>query len=158
MNFTMDATTIAFIILLIAILVLVIFIIKLNSKLNNFLIGSGSKNLDESIISIQTSIKDAENFRSEMEKYLLTVEKRLRKSVQAIHTVRFNPWKGSGSGGNQSFATAFINEEENGVVVSSIYSREHVSMFSKPINNGASEYELSGEEKEAVEEAKKSMK
>lgn len=158
MNFTMDSTTIAFGILVIAVFVLIGIVANLHFKLRKFLIGSSVKNLDESISSMNSSIKELENFRIELEKYLVTVERRVKKSVQAIHTVRFNPFKGTGSGGNQSFATAFINEEGNGVVVSSIYSRDHVSVFSKPIKNGVSEFELSGEEKEAIVEAVKLVK
>ncbi len=158
MNFTMDITTIGLIILLIAVIVLIVMIVKLQKKLNSFLIGSSSTNLDDSINSINASIKEFEKFKSELEKYLTTVEKRLKKSVQAVQTVRFNPFKGNGSGGNQSFATAFINEDSNGVVISSLYSREHVSVYSKPIKNGVSEYELSEEEKQAVAEARKSIK
>jgi hypothetical protein len=154
----MDITTIGLLILLVAVIILAVMVIRLQTKLNNFLIGSSSSNLDDSINSINMSIKEFEKFKSELEKYLTTVEKRLKKSVQAVQTVRFNPFKGNGSGGNQSFATAFINEESNGVVISSLYSREHVSVYSKPIKNGVSEYELSTEEKEAIAEARKSIK
>ncbi len=155
MNFTMDSTTIGFIILIIAILVLISIVIHLHLKLKKFLIGSSSKNLDDSISSMNDSIKELETFRIDLEKYLTTVEKRIKKSVQAVSTIRFNPFKGTGSGGNQSFATTFLNEENDGVVISSLYSREHTSIFSKPIKNGVSEYELSDEEKESVVEAKK---
>ena len=93
-----------------------------------------------------------------MEAYLTTVEKRLRKSVQSINTVRFNPFKGTGSGSNQSFSTAFLNEEKDGVVISSLYSREHISIYSKPIKGGNSEYEMSDEEKESLENAKGMLK
>ncbi len=158
MNFTMDTTTIAFIILFIAIFVLIGIVIHFNSKLKKFLIGTSSQNLDESITSLNDSVKELENFRIELEKYLTTVETRLKKSVQAIHTIRFNPFKGTGSGGNQSFATAFLNEENDGVVISSIYSREHTSVFSKPVKSGVSEYELSEEEKSAIEDAKNLIK
>lgn len=158
MNLPIDTTTISFILLIIVILILIGFIVHLNNKLKKFLIGSSSRNLDESITSMNNSIKDLEDFRIELEKYLTTVEKRMKKSVQAVQTVRFNPFKGNGSGGNQSFATAFLNEENNGVVISSLYSREHVSVYSKPIKNGSSEYELSDEEKEAISEAKNIIK
>jgi len=40
------------------------------------------------------------------------------------------------------------------VVFSSLYSRERMSVFAKPIKNNKSEYELSAEEKEALEKAK----
>ncbi len=158
MNFTMDFTTISLIVLIIIVLALIAYIAHLNNKLNNFLIGSGTKNLDESLSSINSSIDELKNFRIELEKYLTTAEKRLKKSVQAVHTVRFNPFKGTGGGGNQSFATAFLNEEGDGVIISSLYSREHVSVYSKPIKNSASEYELSQEEKEALGNAKLTFK
>lgn len=158
MNFTMDFTTITFIVLIVLVLVLIAYIAHLNNKLNKFLIGSGTKNLDESLSSINSSIDELKSFRIELEKYLTTAEKRLKKSVQAVHTVRFNPFKGTGGGGNQSFATAFLNEEGDGVIISSLYSREHVSVYSKPIKNSTSEYDLSNEEKEALSETKKSLK
>src|SRR5574343_117881 len=155
MNFTTDNTTIAFIILILAVLIQLVYLFYLNRKIDKFLIGSSSVDLDDSIKSINESIKNSEKFRDDMEVYLTSVEKRLRKSIQAIHTIRFNPFKGTGSGGNQSFATAFLNEDGNGVVVSSIYSREHTSVFSKPVKGNKSEFELSTEEKEALSEAKK---
>jgi hypothetical protein len=85
------------------------------------------------------------------------VDKKLKKTISGLETVRFNPFKGTGSGGNQSFATAFLNREGNGVIVSSLYSRDHVSIFSKPIKNMTSEYELTTEEKSALQKAKESI-
>jgi hypothetical protein len=86
------------------------------------------------------------------------VEKRLKKSVQAVHTVRFNPFKGTGEGGNQSFATAFLTEDGDGVIISSLYSREHVSVFGKPVKKLVSEHTLSDEEKEALDTAVTKLK
>ena len=147
---TPDIYIIAFGVLTVAILILSIMIIDLKSTLKKFLIGSKTENLTESIESIQSSLKETEIFQEEMRNYLTTVEKRLKKSVQAVHTVRFNPFKGTGSGGNQSFATAFLNESGDGAVISTLYAREHISIFSKPVKKGISEYELSEEEKEAI--------
>lgn len=158
MNFPINATTIALVILIIIVIALVVFIVNLNNKLKKFLIGKSSTNLDESIESVNSSLKELNSFRSELESYLATVEKRLKKSVQAVHTVRFNPFKGTGSGSNQSFSTTFLNEENDGVIISSLYSREHVSVYSKPVKKGTSEYELSEEEKEGLETAKKLVK
>ena len=153
MNFTFDPLLITVGLLIIAVLILIGMIFHLNSKLKKFLIGNKMENLSDTIANMNNSIKEFEIFKIELETYLTTVEKRVRKSVQSVHTVRFNPFKGTGSGGNQSFATAVLNEFGDGVVVSSLYSREHVSIFSKPIKKGLSEYELSEEEKTAVAEA-----
>ena len=158
MNFTMDPITISFGILILAVLVLLGTVIYLHVKLKRFLIDKHAHTMSDSIGMMDISIKDLQAFRKELEEYLTTVEKRVRKSVQAVHTVRFNPFKGTGSGGNQSFATAFLNEDGDGVVVSSLYAREHVSIFSKPIKKGSSEFELSDEEKTAVTEAVKLIK
>ena len=133
-------------------------VIYLYRKLNRFLSGSSPVGLDDSIIDIKSSIDELETSREELEKYLVGVEHRLKRSVQSVHTVRFNPFKGTGSGGNQSFATAFLNEDGDGVVISSLYSRDHVSVFSKPVKAGTSEYELSEEEIAAMKEAEKLMK
>ena len=47
-----------------------------------------------------------------------------------------------------------LDEEGDGLVISSLYSRERMSIFAKPIKNNKSEYELSMEEKEALSKAK----
>jgi hypothetical protein len=93
-----------------------------------------------------------------MEKYLTHVEKRLRKSIQSVHTVRFNPFKGTGGGSNQSFATTLLNEDGDGVIISSLYARDHVSIFGKPVSKHESTYELSEEEHQSLDQAKKGLK
>lgn len=158
MDIPANYINILIVILLVLVVILIIIVAMLYMKLKKFLIGKSSTNLDESIVNMNNSIAELQKFRGELEKYLSTVEKRLKRSVQAVHTVRFNPFKGNGSGGNQSFSTAFLNEENDGVVISSLYSREHVSVYSKPVKNGVSEYELSEEEKESVSEAKKNIR
>ena len=47
-----------------------------------------------------------------------------------------------------------LNEDGDGVVLSSLYSRERMSIFAKPILNRKSVYELTSEEKEALEKAR----
>ena len=127
-------------------------------KMKKFLIDVDSKNIADSLTNIAGGMKDLQAFRKDMEEYLTSVEKRLKKSVQSVHTVRFNPFLGTGGGGNQSFATAFLNEAGDGVVMSSLYSREHVSVYSKPVKKFGSDHELSTEEKEAVEKARAGLK
>ncbi|HEX7724369.1 MAG TPA: DUF4446 family protein, partial [Candidatus Paceibacterota bacterium] len=97
------------VILGIAVIVLIVMVVSLNSKLKKFLIGIDSQNISDSLDSVSSDLKDLKSFREELESYLGGVEKRLRKSVQSVHTIRFNPWHGTGEGGSQSFATAFMN-------------------------------------------------
>ncbi len=72
-------------------------------------------------------------------------------SLQKVGVVRFNPFKDMG--GDQSFSIALLDSGNNGLVVSSIYSRDGNRVYTKPIKNGDSEYQLSNEEKEAIRKA-----
>lgn len=153
----MTPTTIFILILVGCIVILAILVIRLEYKMKRFLVSKSSRTIDDSLVDLNTRAKDLEAFRTELETYLKTVEVRLRKSIQGVATIRFNPFKGTGSGGNQSFATSFINEEGDGVVLSSMYSREHVSIFSKPVKKHTSEFELSEEEKDVLLEARKNL-
>jgi hypothetical protein len=148
---------IAVTILGVIVIVLLVITIMMNIKLRKFLIDKDGENIGDSLTFAADNIKDLQAFKRELEVYLLTVENRLKKSVQSVHTVRFNPFKGAGEGGNQSFATAFLSEDGDGVIVSSLYSRDHVSIFSKPVKGHKSEYELSGEETEALQKAREKL-
>ncbi len=138
-------------------IILVVMVIYMNVRLGKLLGKTGAKNIEERIQNLTSEIKELRDFEKNTENYLENSEGRLRKSIRGIHTIRFNPFKGTGSGGNQSFATAFVNEEGDGVILSSLYTREHVSIFSKPIKKHLSEFELTGEEKEALSKAKESI-
>ncbi|MDQ2933131.1 MAG: DUF4446 family protein [bacterium] len=151
-NFT-DPLFIGIIILSIVSIVLLVMVIRTNAKLKKFLIPLDAVNIEESLTQVATNLKELQQYKDEMNAYLSSVEKRLKKSVQSVHTVRFNPFKGTGGGGNQSFATTLLNEEGDGVIISSLYSREHVSVFSKPVVKHKAEHELSEEEKESLDNA-----
>jgi hypothetical protein len=143
-----------------ALIIIILFswVIWLQNKLGKLLVGK-SKNLDESVSLLTKEIIELKKFRADAEENFKITDARLKKTVSGVETIRFNPFKGDGSGGNQSFATAFLNEEKNGVVISSMYSRDHVSIFSKPIKNLISEQgELTNEEKEALNKAQEAIK
>jgi hypothetical protein len=157
MNLSFDTNTICLTILSALVLALAGYVVFLHTKLKKFLADKNAESIGDSMVNLASRADTLEKFRSNLEEYLVNVERRLKKSVQAVHTVRFNPFKASGGGGNQSFATAFIDESGDGVVISSLYSRDNVSIFGKPVKNHASEYELSDEEKEAIKIAKEKL-
>lgn len=131
---------------------------RLERKMRRVLIGKNARSLEDSIVNISADLKALRNFTKEMETYLTTVEKRLNQSIQSVETVRYNPFKGTGSGGNNSFSTAFLSEKGDGVLLTSMYARDRISMFAKPVKSFASEHELSEEENESLEQCKKTLK
>jgi hypothetical protein len=139
------------------VILLIVWIIRLEIRLARLLIGKNAKTLEDSFVTISNDLKELHQFSREMEHYLGNVEKRVKRSIQSVETVRFNPFKGTGAGGNQSFSTAFVNEKGDGVVLTSMYTRDRISMFAKPLVAFASEFELTEEEKESIEKAKKNL-
>lgn len=145
-------------VLLGVLLLLALYILYLDFKLRRFTKGKNGKNLEAVITKTIERQDDLEKFREELERYLDTVEKRIRKSAQGVYTVRFNAFPGTGDGGNQSFATAVIDQNGDGVIVSSLYARDRVSIFAKPVAAFKSEHDLSEEEQKALTGATERMK
>lgn len=112
--------------------------------------------IDESLALLSRETKELKAFRAELESYLKVAESRLRGSVQGVGVVRFNPFT-SGQGGNQSFAAAFLDEEGGGVVFSTLYSRDRVGVYAKPVSGGSSSFELTDEEREAIRAAQEKI-
>lgn len=137
---------------------LLCWIFFLHFKLKKML-AHGATDLAEHLIETKDHIGGLKKFEKNITEYLRDVEKRVARSVQAIETVRFTPFGGGSSGGNQSFSTAFVNESGDGIVVSGLYySRDRVSIFTKPIKAFLSEHELTPEEIEAISRSKNALK
>ena len=133
--------------------VLFLWLLFLEIRFRRLFRGRKAKDVKSILTALDEDLKNLNIARNEIEKYLETVEKRLRKSIQHVGFLRFNPFENAGS--NQSFAIAFLDEAGDGVVISSLYSREKVGIYAKPIKNYQSEYQLSKEEREAIDKAKK---
>jgi hypothetical protein len=140
--------------ILVSMVIFIVLFIRLEIRLKKLLRGNKVDSIEDSLALLEHDIKALKNFKQEASGYLEKVEKRLGRSVQGIGTVRFNPFQGTGSGGNQSFASSFLNENGDGIVLSSLYSRDHVSVFAKPLKKFSSEFELTNEEKESVVKAR----
>lgn len=114
-----------------------------------FFLNRGAKDL-ESIIYGQ--IKKTNEMDEALKKSLeenMKIKNDLEKCIQKVGIVRFNPFGDVGS--NQSFAIALLDNNLNGVMILSLYSRDGVRIYSKAIKRGKAEYKLSKEEEEAIE-------
>lgn len=131
----------------------IVWSLRVHKRLQRLLAGKDAATLEDAISSVNEGLTRQNIVNDELLKQLDGVHNRLRKSIRGTATVRFNPFEGSGSGGNQSFATAFIDEDGNGVVISSLYGRDRFSAFAKPVSGHKPEFELSNEEQEALSKA-----
>lgn len=141
-----------FVLIAIAIIVGTIWMIVTEKRLKRFFLGKKAKDLEDTIIHLEENITQLEEAKVNIQKEISAINLKLKKSVRGLETIRFNPFPDQGS--NQSFAIGMLNEEGDGVVLSSLYSRDRMSVFAKPVKNNKSEYELSEEEREALIKAK----
>jgi len=148
----MDTTILLYLICGVLLIILFwIFIIEI--RLKRFFTGTNSRNLEEVLTLVGRKISNMEEVQTNTNEHLLKVDERLNKSIRSIKTIRFNPFTDAGS--NQSFAIALMNDEKDGVIISSLYARDRMSIFAKPITNGKSEFELTDEEKNVLDKAVK---
>lgn len=156
--FTIPQEMIIYIVAGIALIVagLIIWIIRIESKLKTLTRGQNGFNIESAIKSIESDLGNLDTFKKDIEKYLKQVEVRLRRSVQGVSTLSFKAFQGLDSGGHQSFATAFLDENGNGLILSTLHSRDRVNVFAKEIKQFSSSLTLTDEEKEALTRAKES--
>jgi hypothetical protein len=79
------------------------------------------------------------------------VEQRVRNSIRRLGLVRFNAYPGLG--GEQSFAVALLDDDGDGVVLSSLQGRGESRLYAKPVTRWDSTYTLSVEEEQAIAQA-----
>jgi hypothetical protein len=123
----------------------------LDKRLSNLLVGKHGGDLEGVIDEFVKTARRLDERTKLIAQEIDSINERLAKAIQRVHTVRYNPFKDQG--GNQSFATCFMDENGDGLVISSLYSRDKVSVYAKPLVDGKSEYELSQEEKESIDKA-----
>ena len=148
----MNSEIIFFIMAGIALGGIIIWIIYTEQRLKKFFTGKNAKDLEDTITNMGNSILNLKLTQENTAKEIVIINKKLKKSIQGLEVIRFNPFPDQGS--NQSFTIGMLNENGDGLVLSSLYSRERMSVFAKPIKMGKSEYELTGEEKEVLEKVR----
>lgn len=145
---------------LIAIVILLIWNIllhyqlwRIKKKLKTFFNGKKASDLEGVLFEEIKRLKKAEKDIKALFKSSKVLEKMASQSIQKTGVVRFNPFKETG--GDQSFAIALLDANNNGLVVSSLFTRQGTRIYSKPIEAGQSKYPLSKEEMEALKKAGK---
>jgi len=133
--------------------------------------GKGYKELNKRYLSFMSKLTSGENLEGMMQEYLnqvneiskrsknneaeiKKVKEQLKKCVQKVGLIRYNAYNDTGS--DLSFTMALMDQEENGVVVNGLYSRESSSIFAKPLAKGETKYNLSAEEIQAIDIARAS--
>jgi hypothetical protein len=130
---------------------------KIKKRNELFFSGNKIENLEELLVKQTKDIKALDEDIQELYNISNSINGLAFKSIHKIGLIRFNPFKDVG--GDQSFAIALLNGKNNGLVISSLYTREGTRVYSKSILLGKSEkHPLTEEEKKAIKIAMNSSK
>lgn len=152
-------------ILVINTLLMVLFLIS------TIIAGKGYKELNKRYLSFMSKLSNGENVEEMMKEYVSVVDdlmnrtkeneneikgikEKMKRCLQKVGLIRYNAYNDTGS--DLSFTMALMDEEENGIVVNGLYSRESSSIFAKPLAKGETKYNLSAEEIQAIDIARAS--
>ncbi len=134
------------------IIIILLWIVLTEYRLRKFFRGAKANSLEMLLVTLNKEVSKTKKSQEEIQKHLKKINEKLSKSIRNIQAIRFNPFIESGS--NQSFAISFLNDEGDGVIISSLYARDQMSIFAKPITNGKSKFELTEEENLVLENSK----
>lgn len=145
-------------VLLFSFLVSSVLLARMHFRLKRLLVGKNARDLEDSIHALHSALRTLQSKSSEHSEMIEKAAEKLDRSLAHASIVRFNAFEGVGEGGNQSFATAIVSHQGNGIVLSSIATRDRMRVYAKPLTAFTSTYELSSEEQHAVEDAQKSLR
>lgn len=126
------------------------FLARLNRKWNR-VFGKGAKDAAGALPEVLQRLMRTEQHLGGLEPRVRVLEQIGAIAVQKVGFMRFNPFEDTG--GDQSFAVALLDRGNNGVVISSLYTREGVRIYAKEIQGGNSKHPLSDEEKAVLAQA-----
>ncbi|KKT73525.1 MAG: hypothetical protein UW68_C0007G0010 [Candidatus Collierbacteria bacterium GW2011_GWB1_44_6] len=102
---------------------------------------------------ISVSTQNTEDIKSVFETLSREINQN-KEHFQKLGFKRYNPF--TDTGGDQSFTAAFLDDNGNGIMISSLHSRENTRLYAKKVENGkVTSQALSREEQEVINEALK---
>lgn len=138
--------------LIIIILILLILLVsnmkainKLEIKYRKLTRGVDNSNLEQLISSYMDKIDYVKQETEDIKVKINSVNERIIKCVQNVSITRYKAFDDIGS--DLSFSLAMLDENKDGVIITSIYGRNESTTYAKPIDKGISRYDLSDEEK-----------
>lgn len=138
-------------ILLILYIMVVCKMRKLFRIYNRFMKGKDMESMEDVIMSqfdrMETLEQSVEGNTGDIRK----MEEKLQKAYQKVGLVKYDAFREMS--GSLSYSFALLDQKDNGVVISSMYSREGCYSYAKEVIHGESAINLSEEEKEALKKA-----
>ena len=145
------------IISLIGFFVMIFKTASLTKKYKKFMKKLGNGNdIEEDLENYMYRVERVEKQHAGILENIKEIEYNMGNCLQKTGMVRYSAYKDTGS--NLSFAFALLDNNNDGIILNGIYSRELSNIFAKPIEKGNCKYTLTDEEKKALDKAINSNK
>ncbi len=151
MSFTLELLVFMGLTSLILVLTLVLLwrVIKLTRHYNNLTKGADSKSLMRVLEGIQKTLGEHERGNVLLKNELKQLAAAGELHLQNLTLKRFNPF--GDTGGDQSFILAILDGNKDGVVITSLHSRENTRFYVKSVKGGVGiDHPLSDEETKII--------
>ena len=142
------------VLLIVNIVLLVVFIVKnvkLNNRMNSFMLGKDASSLEEEITDLFAINKNIVEKVRENRKDIKKIYRKFTKAIQKVGIVKYDAYQQMG--GDLSFSMALLDEENNGFIMNSVHSTEGCYTYTKEVRDGKCDLELGNEERIALEKA-----
>lgn len=127
---------------------------KLYRKYDRFMRGKDMESMEDVVNSQFDRLEKLEAADEEQRQQITAILENLQKVYQKTGLVKYDAFREMS--GDLSYALALLDQNDNGVIISSMYSREGCYSYIKEIIKGESAINMSEEEKEALNLAKSS--
>lgn len=139
------------ILLIIMYLVCIVKMKKLRKAYNCFMKGKDMESMEEVLMKQFDRIEVLEEADREKRKEINSLKILMQKSYQKAGLVKYDAFREMS--GKLSYALALLDQNDNGVIITSMYSRDGCFSYAKEVIMGESKINLSEEEQEALEKA-----
>ena len=139
---------------LIAIILLIIVLCKLKGlrrRIDTLTRGKDAESMEDSIINFFERIESLEDAERKMHRDIREIKENLKITYQKTGLVKYDAFREMS--GALSYSLALLDKENNGILISSMYSREGCYTYAKDIIKGECKLNLSDEEAEALKQA-----
>ena len=153
-NYIILALAVLTLILLVLYIVNVVQMAQLKKRYKIFMSGKNARNLEKTLIERLDQVDSLLKANETNEKNIDKLFSNMKFTFQKVGLVKYDAF--NEMGGKLSFSLALLNETDDGFVMNAVHSREGCYTYVKEIIAGNSIIVLSPEEKEALDNAKKS--
>lgn len=139
------------VLILLALISLWVKLSRTRKLMNKLFSGTSKENLEGQLQSLLAQMEEWKKQQNDQQFLINRLSQRVSAQCGNLSITRYNAFGDTGS--DLSFSMALVDDEQNGVVLTSIYGREESRVYAKPIQAGKSLYSLSEEEHAVLKKA-----